>query len=150
MSLGFRLLELLLIHSRFVFPEEGYLAIRPAIAMMDQAEPGTGKLRLEDLARACNLSVTGFTSLFRRLTGDSPMSFYMKRRLTRVATALLTSERPLGVIAQDNGFYDQFHMSREFKRRYGVSPRQYKQDFRRQNGGFTSYALSKQTQEEKL
>ena len=149
LSLGFRLLELLLMRSRLIFPEEGYLSIRPAISMMDQTEPGTGKLRLEDLARACNLSVTGFTSLFRRLTGDSPMSFYMKRRLARVATALLTGEQALGIIAQDNGFYDQFHMSREFKRRYGVSPRQYKQDFRRQNSSFTTYATSKQAREEK-
>lgn len=133
LSLGFRLLELLLQKSQMSFPEEGYLSIQPAITIMDQLENGANRIRLEDLARACSLSVTSFTSLFRRLTGDSPMSFYMKRRLTRAATALLTEKKSLGEIAQDNGFYDQFHLSREFKRRYGVSPRQYRQDFRRQN-----------------
>ena len=111
-----------------MFPEESYQAILPAIALMDRAE-GSERLRLEGLAHACNLSVTGFTGLFRRLPGDSPMSFYQKRRLSRAAAVLLTSQASLGEIAQSCGFYDQFHLSREFKRRYGVSPRQYRQDF---------------------
>ena len=127
-ELAFRALELLLEVSEVMFPEESYQAILPAIALMDRAE-GSERLRLEGLAHACNLSVTGFTGLFRRLTGDSPMSFYQKRRLSRAAAVLLTSQASLGEIAQSCGFYDQFHLSREFKRRYGVSPRQYRQDF---------------------
>lgn len=131
-ALGFRLLELLLEVSEFVFPEEEYAAILPAIAIMDQMEEG--RPRLEQLAQACNMSVTGFTVMFRRLTGDSPMSFYRNRRLNRAAAALLTSRISLGEIAQDCGFYDQFHLSREFKQRYGVSPRQYRQDFYHTDG----------------
>lgn len=130
-ELAFRVLELLLEVSEVVFPEEGCKAILPAVALMDRTEGGE-RLRLEQLAHACNLSVTGFTGLFRRLTGDSPMAFYQKRRLSRAAAALLTSQISLGEIAQSCGFYDQFHLSREFKRRYGVSPRQYRQDFEKQ------------------
>ncbi len=133
-ALGFRFLELLLQLSKITFPEESYHAILPAIALMDHP-PASERIHLEQLAQACSLSVTGFTVLFRQLTGDSPMSFYRSRRLNRAATALLTGSQPLGEIAQATGFYDQFHLSREFKRRYGVSPQQYRQDFYRQNAG---------------
>ncbi len=135
-ALGFRILELLLKVSRFAFPEESYWAVLPAITLMNQTAEGE-RFRLEELAQACHMSVTGFTGLFRRLTGDSPMSFYRDRRLNQAATLLLTSGEPVGEISQKCGFYDQFHLSREFKRRYGVSPRQYRQDFYRQNYGKT-------------
>lgn len=128
LSTGYRLLELLLDISELDFPEEEYYTILPAITKMTQAQGSSDKIHLESLAKTCNLSVTGFTTLFRRLTGDSPMAFFMKQRLCRVATSLLTGKKSLAQLAQENGFCDQFHLSREFKRHYGTSPRQYRQE----------------------
>ena len=84
------------------------------------------KITLSHLAECCRLSPSRFSSLFKKQTGKSPIAFLLDTRLSKAAALLLQSAAPLSEIAEQTGFYDPFHLSREFKKSYGISPRQYR------------------------
>jgi AraC-like DNA-binding protein len=58
---------------------------------------------------------------FRAQLGTSPYRYLTMRRLDRVRTALLAGV-PMAEAAAASGFADQSHMTRQFRRAYGVSP----------------------------
>lgn len=58
---------------------------------------------------------------FRRAYGTSPDRFRTMRRLALARTAI-EKGRPLAQAAAESGFADQSHMTRQFKRAYGLTP----------------------------
>jgi AraC-like DNA-binding protein len=58
---------------------------------------------------------------FRRAYGTSPDRFRTMRRLA-LARAAIERGRPLAQAAAESGFADQSHMTRQFKRAYGLTP----------------------------
>jgi AraC-like DNA-binding protein len=58
---------------------------------------------------------------FRWAFGTSPDRYRTQRRLA-VAQAAIKSGRPLAQVASEAGFADQSHMTRQFKRTYGLTP----------------------------
>lgn len=58
---------------------------------------------------------------FRRAFGTSPDRYRTMRRLALVRTAV-ASGLPLARAAADAGFADQSHMTRQFKKAYGLTP----------------------------
>jgi len=51
------------------------------------------------------------------------MQFLKQLRLSRAAAALVQSNRLVSQIALAEGFCDQAHFTREFKRAFGATPR---------------------------
>ena len=76
---------------------------------------------LEELAAAVNLSPFHFARVFRRATGLPPHAWLQQRRLEQARALLRDGCAPLRVALQ-LGFADQSHMTRHFKRTYGLSP----------------------------
>jgi len=75
-------------------------------------------------------TITGLTRYdlarqFRAALGTSPYRYSLMRRLDRVRRAL-TPNASLAEVALAAGFADQAHLSRMFKRAYGVSPARYR------------------------
>jgi AraC-like DNA-binding protein len=58
---------------------------------------------------------------FRTCLGTSPYRYLVMRRLDR-ARQLMLAGASLAEVAASSGFADQSHMTRQFKRAYGVSP----------------------------
>ncbi len=58
---------------------------------------------------------------FRRLVGTSPYRYLVMRRLDAVRDAIQMGES-LADAAIDSGFADQAHMTRHFKKAFGVTP----------------------------
>jgi AraC-like DNA-binding protein len=58
---------------------------------------------------------------FRACLGTSPYRYLVMRRLDRVR-ALVRDGEPLADAAAACGFADQSHMTRHFKRAYGLTP----------------------------
>ena len=83
-------------------------------------------LTAQDLADACAMSQATFYRLFRQTVGMTPMQYLEDYRLKRVAQLLLSETDTLALIAEKCGYWDEFHLSRNFKRHYGMSPREYK------------------------
>lgn len=82
----------------------------------------TGDLSLSALAASVSLSKPHFVRLFRNTTGTSPHRYIVKMRTERARQMIQASELPLVAIASEAGFASQSHLSRIFRRTYGVTP----------------------------
>jgi len=98
--------------------------IYPAIQMIKTNY--AQKLSVEELADRCSMSPSALHRSFRRIIGMTPMQYLQEYRLKQVAQQLLTGKRTLAQIAEQCGFCDEFHLSRNFKKQYAMSPREYK------------------------
>lgn len=107
-------------------PSQEMDRLLPALNLV--REQYSQNLHVEDMARACDLSVSSFYRLFRLLMEKTPQQHLLQWRLEQAAKLLLTTDLTLNRISQACGFCDEFHLSRSFKQRYGVSPRTYRAD----------------------
>jgi AraC-like DNA-binding protein len=80
------------------------------------------RLSSHDLARAAHLSRSRFFAFFQKHMGLSPMDYVKEVRLAQARNRLLAGDAKLSVVSQEAGFASAFHFSREFKRRFGMSP----------------------------
>ncbi|MEM1157919.1 MAG: AraC family transcriptional regulator [Verrucomicrobiota bacterium] len=85
-------------------------------------------LEMADLARQAGLSISQFERRFRTVFQQTPSRFLIRYRLTRAIRLLVHSEETLTRIAQEVGFYDHSHFSREFRKLFGMSPGQYRRE----------------------
>ncbi|MGZ8408299.1 MAG: helix-turn-helix domain-containing protein [Hyphomicrobium sp.] len=87
---------------------------------------GLERASTSELARVLDVSVDQLTEAFRV---DGGLAGYLLARRLEAASAALTGlERvePIGNIAHRLGFSDAAHLSRAFRKRYGLSPRDYR------------------------
>jgi AraC-like DNA-binding protein len=104
--------------------DEGDLAGR--IIAMINAEPHR-TLRVSEVAEAFHVSVRTIENAMNRSVGQSFSKYQMNRKLEMAARQIeLEPDVRLAEIAVTLGFCDEFHLSKAFKRRYGVSPSQYR------------------------
>lgn len=94
-------------------------AIRTARRCIEENYAET--LSLVQLAALSGLSLHRFATAFREQVGMPPHRYQCHLRLQR-ARELLRQGMPPADIAAEVGFFDQSHLSRHFKRRYGVTP----------------------------
>jgi AraC-like DNA-binding protein len=89
-------------------------------------------LALDDLAEVARMSRRSLTQEFRHATGQSVREYQLAVKV-RVLRAHLTHhpELTLKELAQMVGFYDEYHLSRTFKRITGLSPSEYRDRGRR-------------------
>ena len=83
--------------------------------------------RLEELATAAKVSVTHYSSLFRRQTGFSPIDYLIRLRVRHACHLLDTSQLSVAQIAEGAGYDDPYYFTRLFRRVMGCSPRRYRQ-----------------------
>jgi AraC family transcriptional regulator len=83
-------------------------------------------ISLEDLACTVGLSRYHFARRFRQSTGTTPHEFVLRQRVERAKTLLHRTNTPLPDIACSCGFADQSHMTREFRKRVGLTPGRYR------------------------
>lgn len=84
------------------------------------AAPGCGAL-----ARQAGVSVTKFTRGFQALYGMPVHAYIIDRRLEKAALLLAEGGLNVGQIAMLVGYSNAGHFAAAFKRKYGLSPKQY-------------------------
>ena len=84
-------------------------------------------LTLENMAQAVELSTAHFGQMFRKSTGQSPHQYVLRRRAERAKEMLGSAEARVLDVAVTCGFKTQQHFARVFRRMYGVSPTEYRQ-----------------------
>ena len=85
-------------------------------------------LTVEELSDVCKLNRSYFSKLFKETMGCPPQEFLIRMRLSKATELMRTSRASIGDIAQLCGYPNQLHFSRAFKKRYGVSPREWRRD----------------------
>lgn len=107
-----------------------------------EIHPGLWKRPLANVVRSCieerfaepaSLELLGkeigcspFTTLrlFRSVYGQSPHEYQTQVRISK-AKQMLRRGQPIGVVAQDAGFYDQTHFNRHFREVVAMTPGEY-------------------------
>ena len=79
-----------------------------------------------DLARACGVGVSTFSSSFRRATGTTPHRYLRKARIERSCELLRTTGLQVGEISQAVGFRGQSHFCSAFVAERGLTPSAYR------------------------
>jgi AraC-like DNA-binding protein len=80
----------------------------------------------QQLARLAHLSVRAFERKFRTSFHLTPQQYLRKLRMRMASRALVYTNQPLASVALNCGFVDQSHFSREFRRHFGRTPRDYR------------------------
>jgi AraC-like DNA-binding protein len=78
-------------------------------------------ISLEDLAQLTNLSPFHLNRVFSKTLGLPPHAFQTQVRITK-ARKLLAQGRPISEVTYETGFADQSHLTRQFKRMFGITP----------------------------
>jgi AraC-like DNA-binding protein len=81
-------------------------------------------IMLEAVAAEVGLSIFSLIRRFHETYGFSPHAWRMQARANEAAK-LLRQKKPLATVAGSCGFADQSHLTRVFKKVYGVTPGQY-------------------------
>jgi PAS domain S-box-containing protein len=104
-----------------------YRRLTPAIefVLSHYGEP----LTLEQIASKAHLSISQLRREFQRLFGLTPGDYLLKVRLLMARRALEQTGKPVGIIAQECGFYDQSHFTRAFGKATGLRPLEYRARF---------------------
>ncbi len=79
---------------------------------------------LDKTAQSFGMNKYKFLRLFKQETGLTPKNFAAIKRIEK-AKELISKNNDLMSVALDSGFYDQAHMTKEFKRYTGVTPNTY-------------------------
>lgn len=88
------------------------------------------ELRVEQAAALVHVTPAAFARLFRREVGKGFVEYVNDARCSWAALRLMESRHPVSQVAQECGFPSLSNFGEQFRRRYGVSPR----EFRKANG----------------
>lgn len=81
------------------------------------------------LARLAHMSVRAFERKFLASFHLTPQRYLRKLRLSMASRALVSTGATLAEIASGCGFSDQSHFTREFRRQFGRTPREYREHY---------------------
>lgn len=136
-SLCYRLLELYL--SGSTLAQEGrqllpYLErLSPVLLYIN--ENLMKPLTREELAATLHLSPSHFYALFKEGLGVSPTEYVHSLRLRHAQRLLLNTNLYMSEVGARSGYPDEYHFSRVFKKRFGLSPLQYRKSMVRESPG---------------
>ena len=81
------------------------------------------------LAKIAAMAPSTFLPVFREATGSSPIDYLLNLRLTKAAEMLLKDDCAISEVAANCGFRDSNYFSRQFRKFYNCSPRDYRKRF---------------------
>ncbi|HEX8736821.1 MAG TPA: AraC family transcriptional regulator [Pyrinomonadaceae bacterium] len=87
------------------------------------------RLSLDAIAQAVEIHPVHLARMFRKYYGCTIGEYVRRVRIENACRQMMTTEAPLAEIALANGFSDQSHFSRIFKRLKGMTPAEYRAGF---------------------
>lgn len=83
-------------------------------------------INIDDLAKTHGFSPSHFRLIFKNKVNLSPKQYILNKRLEKIKEDLSNSRLPLSQIAYENGFPDYYQFSAFFKKKTGVSPKDFR------------------------
>lgn len=102
--------------------------VEAVIALMDNSFHQ--ELSTQDLAQAVNLSSSYLAHLFKAETGISLLQYLKSLRLRKAKELMDTTFLSVKQIRSRVGAGDKGHFARDFKKTYGLTPAQYREQHR--------------------
>ncbi|WP_109831442.1 helix-turn-helix domain-containing protein [Reichenbachiella versicolor] len=86
-------------------------------------------LSIEELATLCGLSVSSFKRDFKEIYDDSPGSYLTIKKIEKAKELLQVGDLSISEISYHVGFNDPYYFTRTFKKKEGVPPSIYREQF---------------------
>lgn len=83
--------------------------------------------KLEDIADAMSYNYSYLSTLFRKTTGSTLLSYYHRKRLDAARELIAEGSLKMTEIAEALHYSSLYSFSRAFKENFGISPKQYAQ-----------------------
>ena len=106
-------------------PDAQFAVIAPAVEKIS-SDFSKNELTVTELAALCGISEAYFRRLFEAKFGVSPKEYIINKRIGYAKHLLQTGEVSVSDTAFLCGYYEPAHFSREFTKRVGISPNEYK------------------------
>lgn len=100
--------------------------IKEAVSFIEQHFQN--EITVEDIADFCGLNRSYFGKIFHECIGKSPQNFLITYRMLKAAELLKLTNLSIADIGNAVGYSNQLHFSRAFKKIYGISPRQWRNE----------------------
>lgn len=81
-----------------------------------------GPLKIEEIARQCGMSVSGFHHHFKSVTSMSPLQFQKQIRLQEARRLMLGEDLDAASAGHRVGYEDPAYFSRDYKKLFGAPP----------------------------
>ncbi|GGI46427.1 hypothetical protein GCM10008018_17040 [Paenibacillus marchantiophytorum] len=91
------------------------------------------ELSLDGIAEEMGLSATYIGRLFKKITLNTILNYIIEVRMDKARELLLTTELPIGDIAEKTGFSNSPYFYKAFKKINGVSPAEFRKNGRLQD-----------------
>ena len=111
-------------------PQEHYVAIQVEKAIAYMTQNCDGKVSFEQLLKKSNMSRRNFYRHFKNYTGVSPVEYLVQLRIRRAMELLRDTDTTISEISQLCGFADSNYMCRIFRKRYELSPGEFRKKLR--------------------
>lgn len=79
------------------------------------------------LAQKSNMSVTKFKGLFKKITGDTPNSFFLENKLFKAKELLEDQQLTVTEVSEILKFNNSSYFAQKFKSQFGLLPKTYSQ-----------------------
>ena len=117
--------QLLAEYQKAYVPDVHLQLIAPAVEKIS-ASFAEDELSVAELAYLCGISEAYFRRIFVSKFGMSPKEYLIRLRISYAKQLLESGQFSVGEAASLSGYFEASHFSREFSKRVGVSPNEYK------------------------
>lgn len=110
--------------------EQGYMPnirhsmIAPAVELIE-SDFANSNLTVTKLAELCGISDVYLRKIFTHSFGISPKEYIIQKRMEYAKQLLALGDFEISSIAELCGYSEPCHFTREFKKRFGISPSKY-------------------------
>lgn len=81
---------------------------------------------ISEISKVAAMAPSTLLPVFKDVTGSSPIDYLLRVRLAKAAERLLNTDARVSEIAAECGFPDSNYFSRQFRKHYNCSPRDYR------------------------
>ena len=110
--------------TKSLIPDQTRLLLKRMIRYIQ--EHYTEKITLKQIADSAGISKSQCGLLFQKHTGTSPIEYLTEYRLQQARTILKNTDKTMIETALESGFSGSSYFCETFKRKYGITPLQYR------------------------